>query len=278
MDDDAMAGNNASMSDGHIIRIGPVSLSITVVFVGLVAWAITLYSMSGMDNGPGTYLHDFETYILGWVIMLTAMMLPSEVNYLRVYLSLLKRHLVQPTRLLFSANVGAFLMGYILAWVLYGCGAFLLDMGLRSSAAFAFLAWDQAGPTSAGAVLVVAGVYQLSSIKDACLTHCRSPLAYFLERWRGGIWGAHSMGFRHGAICVACCWALMAVMFAVGAMNLIWMAILTIMMFAEKVFPNGKRLALPIATVLFVMGFWLALFPQSAPFVSVPGSLDHSHH
>ena len=238
--------------------------SIGIIALGLAAWIAALILMADMDQGPGTPLHDFPTYLVGWIIMLTAMMLPSEILYVRVYAALLDdRTRTSGTRF---ASMAAFISGYGLAWIAYGIIAFLLDAAIRQIADDR-ITWSQGGPTLAGSVMVAAGIYQISNVKQACLSHCRTPLSFFARHWRAGPLGSLHMGLRHGLVCVGCCWALMAVMFAVGAMSLIWMGLLTLVMFAEKVLPRGNRLALPIAVILWAMGVWIAVSPDTAPFL-----------
>lgn len=238
-----------------------------ILAVCMLAWITALIVMADMDQGPGTPLHDFPTFLIGWVIMLTAMMLPSEVNYVKAYAVLLEdRAGAQWDRFV---SVVSFIAGYGVAWVAYGILAFVLDAVVRESASD-IISWYQAGPLLAGSVLFLAGVYQVSPLKQACLTHCRAPISYFARHWRPGGGGALRMGLLHGLVCVGCCWALMAVMFAVGAMSLIWMGLLALLMFAEKVFPYGHKLALPMATVLWAMGIWIAFSPDTAPLLQDP--------
>lgn len=236
-----------------------------LVGLGLLGWLAALLVMTGMDQGPGTPLHELPVFLIGWIIMLTAMMLPSEIKYVRVLAQSLQHGAVTPWRRL--GHVASFVSGYGVAWIAYGMLAFVLDAVLRESAA-AFLSWDRAGPLLAGSVLGLAGVYQVSPLKQACLTHCRSPLSYFARHWRPGSLGALRMGISHGLVCVGCCWALMAVMFAVGAMSLTWMGLLALLMFAEKIFPFGHRLAYPIAIFLWLMGLWIAVAPDTAPLLT----------
>jgi len=239
--------------------------TIIVVGVSLAAWVSMLILMAGMDEGPGTPLHDLPVYLVGWVIMLTAMMLPSELNYIGAFGILLRgRALGSGER---RQRMFAFIGGYGLAWIVYGLIAYLLDSAVRA-ASFDWTSWSRGGPYLAGSVLVLAGLYQLSTLKHSCLTGCRSPLSFFSRYWREGNEGAVRMGFRHGLVCVGCCWALMAVMFAVGIMSFSWMALLTVFMFAEKMVPRGQKLAAPIAAFLIAMGFWVALSPNTAPLLA----------
>ena len=241
--------------------------AIIVVALSLVAWLAVLLHMAGMDHGPGTPLHDLPMFLAGWVVMLTAMMLPSELNYLGAFNVLLRgrgKPAIERQRRMLS-----FIAGYGVAWIGYGLAANLLDSAIRA-VNLEMMAWNRAGPYFAGTVLIGAALYQLSPLKHACLKGCRSPLSFFARYWREGDLGSIAMGFRHGLVCVGCCWALMGLMFAVGAMSLSWMALLTLLMFAEKMLPKGRKLTTPIAIFLGAMGVWIAFSPETAPLLKVP--------
>lgn len=250
-----------------IRRLDPSTVwSVGLVFLSLAGWIGALIVMGDMDQGPGTPLHDIPTFLICWVIMLTAMMLPSEIQYVRTYAALLDSAAVRSGQ---TSGVACLIAGYGAAWIAYGMLAYILDAAVRASAIDA-VTWFGIGPPLAGAVLILAGAYQVSPWKQACLTHCRSPLSYFAYNWRPGRLGGLRMGLRHGLVCVGCCWALMAVMFAVGAMSLVWMGLLTLIMFVEKIFPLGHRLTLPIAVFLWIMGVWIAVSPDTAPLLKDP--------
>lgn len=112
-------------------------------------------------------------------------------------------------------------------------------------------------PQVAGAILVAAGAYQLTPWKGACLTHCRSPLGFFMTNWREGQLGAIQMGVRHGAYCLGCCWALMCVLFIVGVMNLVWVAVLTGFVLLEKIGPAGTVVARVAGAAMVLVGILL---------------------
>ncbi len=243
---------------GTVWSVGIVSLSI-------LGWIAYLIVMGDMEREQGTLLLDFLTFLSSWVIMLTAMMLPSEILYIKVYATLLESSIEKKKKKVSRFTcVIFFIAGYGIAWMVYGIVAFLLDAVVRESI-FYFIPWHQAKSLLASSVLFLAGIYQISSWKHACLNHCRSPLSYFAHNWHPGSSGSLRIGLFHGFVCVGCCWALMSVMFAVGSMSLIWMGFLTFLMFAEKIFPFGHKLTIPIATFLWVMGIWIAVSPESAP-------------
>src|SRR4029077_12119464 len=129
-----------------------------------------------------------------------------------------------------------FTAGYLVVWGAAGVSAFA---AARAGGAVAgdVLAWDGAGRWVAGATLIVAAAYELTPLKDMCLAKCRSPIGFLLGAWRGGRAGSLPVGARHGAWCVGCCWALMASLFALGIMSLVWMAFVAAIIAAEKTLP-----------------------------------------
>ncbi|HVC87944.1 MAG TPA: DUF2182 domain-containing protein [Gaiellaceae bacterium] len=250
------------------LRRSPVSVAALLLGATLVTWVIVVERMRGMDAGPGTDLGTIGWFVGSWVTMMAAMMLPS----------------VAPMALLFAAvsrerarrggehvPTSIFLGGYLAVWTMYGLLAYGVYRALRAIDLH-LLAWSHHGPLVAGSVLVATGVYQLTPFKRVCLRHCRSPLHYVLGGWRDGKAGAARMGIEHGAFCVGCCWGLMVVLFALGAMSLVWMGIVAGLIFAEKVLPFGHRLTRVIAVSLAAAGIWVAVAPDSVPGLTQPGS------
>ena len=238
----------------------PEPVAVGVLAVALVAWVVTLDRMRGMDAGPGTDLGALGWFLGVWTTMMAAMMLPSALPAIVVF----TRAARGGTAALSSRA------GYLLVWAAYGLAAYGVYR-LLAAAAPSFLAWDDAGPYVAGAAIVAAGLYELTPLKAVCLRHCRSPLHFLLARWRPGTRGALLMGGEHGLWCAGCCWALMVVLFAVGVMSVAWMAVIALVVFAEKVLPGGRRLTLGIAAALVVLGLWIALAPGSVPGLTEPG-------
>jgi predicted metal-binding membrane protein len=247
--------------------VGALALPAALLAVGLVSLAATIYLMDGMISGPGAELGQFGWFIGAWILMMAAMMLPS----------------VAPTALTFARVTGErsrkgqaafvptwiFILGYFAAWTAVGLAAYAIDHFIRSLD-IAWLAWDREGPMLTGAAVVVAGVYQLTPLKRVCLMHCRSPLDYFLESWREGPGGALRMGMHHGLYCVGCCWGLMLVLLALGVMSLFWMAVIAVLIFAEKVLRVGARFAPVIGIALIAFGLWIAIAPATVPGLHSP--------
>jgi predicted metal-binding membrane protein len=259
------------MSTIRPIGARPVLVVASLLAAALVAWLVTINRMRGMDAGPGTALGGLGWYLGVWVTMMAAMMLPAVAPVVRLYAGSLARRTNRPAFALPSSWL--FVAGYIAAWTLYG----LLAYGVyRAVVALASqpLAWDRGGPYVAGGAVAAAGLYQLSPLKTVCLRHCRSPLHFFLHGWRSGPTGALRMGFTHGLYCVGCCWGLMLVLFAVGVMSIFWMALVAVVIFAEKIVPHGDRLARLFALVLVAFGIWIAAAPGSVPGLTDPGASD----
>jgi predicted metal-binding membrane protein len=149
--------------------------------------------------------------------------------------------------------VFAFGIGYLLVWTAFSAGAALGQWALHQAAMLS-PAMTTANARLSGAILIAAGVYQLTPFKRACLTHCRSPLGFLMSHWRDGKAGALRMGIEHGTYCLGCCWALMGVLFVVGVMNLVWVAALTIFVLVEKFGPAGAFVARVAGVAMVAIG------------------------
>jgi predicted metal-binding membrane protein len=226
-----------------------------------VAWWSTAQRMDGMDEGPGTDLGALGWFLGVWVVMMAAMMFPSVSPTIALYARMADRR--RPgAPLLFAA-------GYLITWTAAGLVAYGLFV-LGREALGAQLAWDAGGRWIAGATLAVAAVYELAPLKNVCLAKCRSPLGFLLGSWRDGLRGAVSLGARHGAWCVGCCWALMAALFALGVMSLAWMAFVAALIAFEKTFPWTPAVTYGTAALLGVLAVLLVAAPDAIPGLTVP--------
>jgi predicted metal-binding membrane protein len=232
-----------------------------------VSWWWTVEQMHGMDNGPWTGLGTFGWFLVLWVVMMAAMMLPSIAPTVALY-SKMTRQRSPLSPLLFTS-------GYLLVWGGAGVLAFVTAVMLSSIAADAF-AWDRAGRWVAGGTLLVAAVYQLTPLKDVCLGKCRSPLGMLLGSWRDGWSGAVRMGARSGAWCLGCCWALMASLFALGIMSVFWMAVVAGIIAFEKTIPWRRAASWGTAGLLALLGVLLLAAPTAIPGLTTPanGSME----
>jgi predicted metal-binding membrane protein len=239
-------------------------LGLVVVLFGLagIGWWWTARQMSGMDEGPWSGLGTLGWFLGVWVVMMAAMMFPSVAPTVALY-SRLTRRRSPLSPLMFTA-------GYLLTWAVAGLVAFAL-LTLVQLVAGDVLAWDRAGRWVAGTTLVVAAVYELTPLKDVCLGRCRSPLGFLLGSWRDGPGGALRMGAKNGAWCVGCCWALMASLFALGVMSIVWMAAVAGLIAIEKTLPWRRAATYGTTVVLLVLGVLLFVAPETIPALTVPG-------
>ena len=185
---------------------------------------------------------------LMWFAMMAAMMAPTAWPWARAY-----HRISDAKRGAAVAATARFVCGYLLAWLGYALGATLLQRALQA-AAWMQPAGDVVIPRVGAVIFLAAGIYQFAPLKRACLTHCRTPLGYFLTRWIDGPIGALRMGLHHGLFCVGCCWALMATAFAMGVMNLWWMAALGVVALIEQTAPKGELLRPVLGVALLVAG------------------------
>jgi predicted metal-binding membrane protein len=202
-----------------------------VVLIGaaVVAWAVTVERMGGMDMGPWTDLGGLGWFLGIWITMMAAMMLPSAAPFVARGLS-----------------AGLFAVEYLAVWTAYGLAAYAL-----------FRLWDvEGGRYAAAGVIVAAGIYELTPLKARFLRCCRTPGG------RGGL--------AYGLECVGCCFGLMAALFALGVMSLVWMAVVAGAILAEKVLPHGVLLTRGVAVGLVILGIWVGASPSSVPGLTAP--------
>jgi predicted metal-binding membrane protein len=240
-------------------RLGLIAL---LFALAIVAWWSTADRMSGMDAGPGTALGGLGWFLGVWVVMMAAMMFPSVAPTVALYAQMARRRSpVAP--LIFAA-------GYLVTWAAAGLVAYgLFDAG--RSVLGDHLTWSGAGRWIAGGTLIAAAAYEVTPLKDVCLSKCRSPLGFLVGSWRDGLSGAFAMGTRHGAWCVGCCWALMASLFALGVMSLAWMAFVAALIALEKTLPWGRAVTYGTAALLLVVGVLLLAAPDAIPGLTLPG-------
>ena len=198
--------------------------------------------MAGMGAPP------LGALVLMWWIMMAAMMLPSAAPAILLYARVRSQRSDAAV-----AATWTFLAGYLLVWLAFSILAALLQ---RS---FADGAMRVAEPGWAAGLLIAVGIYQLTPLKQACLGRCRSPAAFISRYWRPGPLGALRLGLLHGAVCVGCCWLLMALLFIGGVMNFVWIVGLTVLVAAEKLVPRGDWLGRAAGVALIAWGLWRLL-------------------
>ncbi|MFL5865818.1 MAG: DUF2182 domain-containing protein [Thermoleophilaceae bacterium] len=262
------------MEAARIPRPRPVALRGELALAGAhvghaaLAGVISDGRMDGMDMGPGSDLGGFGFYVVTWVVMMAAMMFPSVVPVVSIYRRLSRDE---------PGSTSFLVAGYLATWAAAGVvayGVFELGKAVASDA----LSWNNAGRPVAVGVLVVAALYELTPMKNACLRRCRGPLSFFMESWKAGRFGALEMGLKHGAWCVGCCWALMAALFALGVMSLTWMALVAALIAVEKLLPWRLVAMGSVTAVLLALAVGVAASPGNVPGLSVPSHSSGMHH
>jgi predicted metal-binding membrane protein len=235
------------------VRLAASQSRTTIVLLGAVvlAWAVTVARMPGMDDGPGTDLGGLGWYLGVWLTMTVAMMLPSAAPAALLM-----------TRISRGVPTLVFTVGYLAAWTAFGLVAYGL-FRLVTSFDTDSLAWDRAGPYVAGSAIVAAGVYELTPLKKHLLRRCR-------RLQEAGRQGPLRSGFGNGFACVGCCLGLMTALFTLGVMSVLWMALIGAVIFVEKVLPNGGRVARIVGVALIALGLWIAISPSSVPGLTEP--------
>ena len=240
-------------------RLGLVAL--LVALAGL-AWWVTVRRMAGMDASPGADIGALGWFVVTWVVMMAAMMLPAVSPTVALYGRL--------TRSRDSARPLLFIAAYLLVWAAAGLVAYAVFTAGRHVAGSG-AAWSAGGHWLAAGVLALAAVYELTPAKNVCLAKCHSPLGFLLGRWREGRTGAVAMGARHAGWCVGCCWALMAALFALGVMSLAWMAFVAALITVEKTVPARRALTWGTAGALLVLAVLFAVVPHAFAGSASPG-------
>jgi predicted metal-binding membrane protein len=243
----------------RLLRRDRVIVTAGLVGVAALGWAYMLYlarSMTGMDMGSDMTMPqmrawgvvDLALVFVMWAVMMVAMMVPSASPLILMMAAANRKRRQRDDPLV---PTGLFLGGYLLAWTLFSALATVAQWGLHASALLS-PAMVGTSPVLGGVLLLLAGVFQFTSLKHACLAHCRSPLGFMMGHWREGGVGAVRMGLEHGLYCVGCCWILMALLFVAGVMNLAWVAAISVFVLAEKVLPRGELVG-KLGGVVFVV-------------------------
>ena len=236
---------------------------VLLIVLPLVAWiwiVVMARDMYGPMTGASAWMmtHVWDARHLSllwamWAVMMMGMMLPSASPTLLLYGVVARRSAGGGSAA--SRQIYALAAGYLVVWALFSLGATALQ---RLLAELLLVSSMMEATTPVGAtLLLIAGAYQLTPIKHACLRTCQSPLGFLMSRWRPGFLGAFRMGFEHGVLCVGCCWALMLLLFAGGVMNLAVIAALTMFVAFEKLTRFGARGARISGVLLIVAALWM---------------------
>ena len=268
-----------------------------LVFLTLGAWALTVFQAETMGMGigiaggapptgdmggmameePGAMattgmtatvwsLGSAATFLGVWTTMMVAMMFPAAAPMLLLFQTVYAKRQAQGGAVV---STWVFAAGYILVWTAIGAVTYVLvQLGSELAGRLGSTARGTWAPIALGATLVLAGLYQLTPLKRVCLDHCRTPLGFVMTHWREGRLGALRMGIIHGAFCLGCCWVLFAVLVAAGLMSLAWMLLLTLVVFAEKVLPVGRRTSQAVGVAFLALGVLVASGTAAMPWMA----------
>jgi predicted metal-binding membrane protein len=240
------------------IRLLPIALLASAI---VPAWMFVVWSTTNMDHpivmlmmpmAGGWNPFTVAAVFAMWSTMMAAMMLPAALPILGAY----QRMATSKAPGIVQGGVVYFAAGHALVWVGFAAAATVAQWGLVGSDHVEPMVIELKSPAIGGAVLIAAGVFQWTPLKDACLSRCRSPFGFLLTEWRPGHVGAFVMGARYGLFCLGCCWALMALLFVFGAMNLLAIVALALIVILEKIVPHGEWLARAIGAALVLFGVW----------------------
>ena len=251
------------MSSGHApIVVSGAGDRVTMVTRGVLL-AITVGAWVHVVSSPGAHgdmvmaespatLAAATTYVVGWAVMMAAMMLPSALPMVALYAVIQRSAGTAGPR---GVPVALFTLVYLGLWAATGVPVYVASTLLEDVESDLL-------PYALALLLVAAGIYQMSPLKQVCLRACRSPLGFLLGRWRPGLLGSLALGWSHAVYCVGCCWALMVVLVAAGAMGLAWVLLIAVLVTAEKLLPHGEWIARGAGVALVLLGLAVALRPD----------------
>jgi predicted metal-binding membrane protein len=237
-----------------------------LVLLAVLAWVATVRQARGMGTAVGTMGMDLPIFLAMWTSMMAAMMFPSIAP---IAISWARSITMRSTGWTRCWRITSFVAGYLLAWAGYGVVAYAALIGAARLA--------HAHPAQAKwlgfAIFAAAAVYQLTPLKDVCLTHCRSPLGQLLHygNYRGKLRDLR-VGIHHGAYCVGCCWAMMLILVAVGVMNIAVMAAIAVVIFIEKLWRHGPKLGKALGVAALVLAALIPSHPNLAPALHQPAA------
>lgn len=230
---------------------------IGLAWLYLVPASLDMYGdMSGLSAWMMTARWDARYFLLiflMWCVMMTGMMLPSAAPTILLFARTVRANSSPQAPV---ARTYAFAAGYLLAWFAFSLLATVLQWRLAGAELISPM-MESTAPLMGASVLIAAGIYQWTPLKNICLTHCRSPLSWLMRHWRPGVSGAVRMGLSHGIYCVGCCWMLMLLLFFGGVMNLLWIAAITAIVLVEKLVPYGMQLGRLGGAILLAVGLWM---------------------
>jgi predicted metal-binding membrane protein len=262
-----------------VLRRDRIVFAAALAVVTLLAWAYVVYlyfqmKMGGMDmsgfrmavTAAGMVMtpafqpwsgSEFVFTVIMWVVMMIGMMTPSAAPIILLYARVGRQAAGQGKPF---ASTAWFASGYVFAWTAFAFAATTAQWGLDRAALLTPM-MSTASTVAGSIILIAAGAYQWTPLKNRCLSHCQSPLQFIFQHggFRSDVLGSLQLGTRHGVYCVGCCWAIMALLFVVGVMNVLWIAVIAIVVLAEKLFPAGRFVSRIAGAGFVLAGLWLLM-------------------
>lgn len=233
-----------------------------IILVLVLAWGYTaaaahqmegaMRSMTRPDPRAWTSAALLPLFVM-WAVMMVAMMLPTAAPMILTFAAVARnrRQRQQP-----FVPVAVFVAGYLIVWGGFSVVAAVAQWFLHRAQLLSPM-MTSSSVVLGGILLLIAGIFQFTPLKRSCLTRCRAPLDFITAHWREGWRGAFMMGLEHGLFCLGCCWALMTLLFVLGVMNLLWIALLTILVGLEKILPRASYLRQVSGLILAGWGIWM---------------------
>jgi predicted metal-binding membrane protein len=247
-----------------------LAILLLLLLLAAAAWVVLLRAGMGMDASGPTMGMGPALFLALWIAMMVAMMFPTAAPMILVFARVhtsrrQKGHAFVPT--------WVFVLAYLAVWTLFGAVAYVLASAGQALAETVPVLMQNAARVG-GLAIALAGLYQLSPLKNVCLAKCRSPLSFIMGSWRDGYGGAFRMGLEHGAYCLGCCWLLFVILFPLGMTNVAAMAAITVLIFAEKSLPMGRAVGRGAALALVAYGLLVVLMPGLLPTAVPAGEMS----
>jgi predicted metal-binding membrane protein len=250
------------------------AILVALLALSAVSWVVVLWQAGtlqpaggGMAGGTASGVAGLTMgmtapiFLATWVVMMAAMMLPSAAPMILMFDAIQAGRSGQGRS---TVPTSVFVGGYLAVWAAFGVVAYAAAL-LAGWLSDAWPDLAMIAPRIGGAVIVAAGVYQLTPLKQACLSKCRTPMQFVLRSWRDGLMGTFRMGLGHGAYCLGCCWLLFVILFPLGIMNVAAMAVVALLVLAEKTLPIGRRISQFVGVALVVVGLVIVVLPGLLP-------------
>ena len=247
----------APLPSSHTFKRDHVIVWSVIVVLSLLSWLFIFSEARGMNKGIAlcciTKLYawtprDFFFTFLMWAVMMIAMMVPSASPMILMFTSVNRQRREKENPFV---PTWIFLLGYIAVWTGFSVAATFAQWHLHEKTLLSPM-MVATSPIFGGVLLIVAGIFQFTPLKNRCLSYCQTPLSFLMTSWREGKWGAFLMGLRHGAFCTGCCWALMALLFVLGVMNIFWIGVISIFVSLEKISPKNWPIS-QISGILLIL-------------------------